>query len=233
MSEIEKFVIGIYSRNSQTDQFQREGYGFLIGRYVITAAHVVNRYIMDTIYLGIPGCKSYTPINIQNLINREFTTSQLEKNYLDYAIFNFDHDCFARIPTAFQLPKVPDTINSPLRYTNKEINKGDIVTLVNWDKEVTCRVTETSARHIAINKDGELLKLNFPTCFSIDNSEEQICAGDSGSPVLKDGKVVGMLIMGTPKERKDKFRSIVNDEEILNSAVCLKISEIIQHIQVD
>ncbi len=163
-----------------------DGCGVLVGNHFITAGHVVAEH---PFFLFIEG-KMIT-LNKEDAIIYEYN---LQEEGADIAIFTLNDYC------------------SPLQLDNYKPTKGDVLESVSYEHIVESCSNSSSVfnspyrewyeKH-SCNATVEKVAGNFFQC----NTSILLKPGSSGSPLLKDGKVCGILSCGKPGSNQCVFLS--------------------------
>ncbi len=227
MEDIDKYIVSIgVCKDDGT--FERHGYGVLIGRRIFTAGHVT-RYVNDRYHLYEARFKGESHGLILNHINVEyycFDENFKNTEHLDIAVFNLDkRSSFLSLQ---KLPEVSADICSPLLKAKKEPEIGEVLTVVNFEKHIERKVVSKKGVFDGVERDliGRVygtIEQEWTTVFSTD-SDGNLGHGDSGSPIMRENEVVGILIMGTEKGMVEKDNGYI---ELEDNVLFMKMSELI------
>ena len=154
-----------------------DGVGFITGHYLITAGHVC----VGTPFLFLKGKKYFLKKETAAIIKTLDAESTFENGY-DIAVFRIDD------------------FESPLKVSSKLILAGDCLTSI-------CRFREYSAERgefwtIEEHKGNVTGVMgNFFKC----DVDKTLHEGSSGSPIQRDGEIVGLLCGNFPEDPENRI----------------------------
>lgn len=166
---MEKKIIAKYLKPIWTQSYNY-GNGIVIGNKLLTAAHVLKD--SDCFYIG------NQKYNLDDAIVNQCDTIRTDGLYYDFAVFEtqeYNHD----LELAIDLPLIGDGLTS---YSYKHI------VIKVEGSGIFAQIKETEELHISKAIVREIIG-NFIVC----EMSEPLEKGRSGSPLIKDGKVYGIL----------------------------------------
>lgn len=199
--DISKYIVPIYIDG------KFNGNGFIVSHYLVTAGHVIEKN--PAFYPCIADIDGwafrYDPFTMNKSGSfSEFQTK--EGQYNDWTIIDIGKD-----------------IGSPLRFADIEPTIGQELTCLSFMpdgkqlsfQETLCKVTRLTSSNIIITTDNhteERKNIVYDTCFEC-SFDGLLTHGSSGSPVLCDNIVYGILSAGVETKLFDKYYNILTEEE--------------------
>ena len=142
------------------------GVGVFVGNYFITAGHVVKDNDTFVFFRG----KKY-PLKTDDAIAWRFTENESDENMRDYAVFSFEG------------------INSPIQLSDATLSEDSSLEVISFKHDPGCDPINGDIKQITCKASFIRNLFSFCEC----RTDKPLHEGSSGSPLIQDGKVVGLL----------------------------------------
>lgn len=219
MEQTPSYIVQI--GNIDGDSGMYSGTGFIVGHYLITAAHVVLNadFFMACAFIN----NKWFNIRFAGTKNR-FLSIDGDENHQDVAIIDlFDVNNY----TNYNKDPKDFVVNSPLKMSEKKALIGDKVQNMYYLPESDDIIFHHETDNEIVDSPFKILQTHnaYPSrknTFFLKHSGK-ITNGASGSPVIVNNEVIGIVIAGI---RKDLIERELLPSEFLNYCECFGLSHI-------
>ncbi|MCQ2204971.1 MAG: serine protease [Bacteroidales bacterium] len=206
-TDLSKYIVPIYLNG------KFNGNGFIVSHYLVTAGHVVERHPAFNSYVAdIDGYPlEYNPFLMHHW--GSFSGPQpKEGQYEDYVIIDIGKDFGSPLCLADTEPEIGMNLQC-LSYMPAQDHLDF--------QETPCVVTKQTSGNIEIvpeifNGTKERHEIVYDSCFEC-SFDGLLTHGNSGSPVIRDNIVYGILSCGVEIDKFYEHQDILTEEEVKRS----------------